>query len=53
MFGPDWQVGCKSCSFWADNFDGIIEHLHQRDVTFVAISRAPLATLEAFKRRMD
>jgi predicted dithiol-disulfide oxidoreductase (DUF899 family) len=53
MFGPDWQVGCKSCSFWADNFDGIIDHLHQRDVTFVAISRAPLATLEAFKRRMD
>ena len=52
MYGPDWQAGCKSCSFWADNFDGIVEHLAARDVTFVAISRAPLATLEAFKKRM-
>jgi predicted dithiol-disulfide oxidoreductase (DUF899 family) len=52
MFAPGWQVGCKSCSFWADNFDGIVPHLRQRDVAFVAVSRAPLETLEAFKRRM-
>jgi len=52
MFGPDWQTGCKSCSFWSDNFNGIVDHLKQRDVTLVAISRAPLATLEAFKTRM-
>jgi predicted dithiol-disulfide oxidoreductase (DUF899 family) len=48
MFGPDWESGCKSCSFWADNFNGIVPHLNQRDVTFVAISRAPLAKLSAF-----
>ena len=52
MFGPDWEAGCKSCSFWADNFNSIIIHLNQRDVAMVAISRAPLARLEAFKRRM-
>lgn len=52
MFGPDWEVGCKSCSFWADNFNGIARHLKQRDVSFLAVSRAPLAKLEAFKRRM-
>ncbi len=52
MYGPDWQAGCKSCSFWADNFDGVVEHLAARDVAFVAISRAPLETLEAFKKRM-
>ena len=52
MFAPDWDAGCKSCSFWADNFNGITAHLNQRDVTFVAISRAPLETLEAFERRM-
>jgi len=50
MFGPGWEVGCKSCSFWADNFDRIVVHLAQRDVTVVAISRAPLAKLEAFKK---
>src|SRR5207302_203613 len=44
--------GCKSCSFWADNFNGIPPHLKQRDVTFLAISRAPLAKLEAFRQRM-
>jgi predicted dithiol-disulfide oxidoreductase (DUF899 family) len=52
MFGPDWEAGCKSCSFWADNFNSIIIHLNQRDVAMVAISRAPLERLEAFKRRM-
>ncbi|WP_105405340.1 thioredoxin family protein [Neorhizobium sp. T7_12] len=52
MFGPDWEEACKSCSFWADNFNGIPIHLNHRDVTFVAISRAPLAKLDAYKKRM-
>ncbi|MDR6819224.1 putative dithiol-disulfide oxidoreductase (DUF899 family) [Neorhizobium sp. 2083] len=52
MFGPDWEEACKSCSFWADNFNGIPIHLNHRDVTFVAISRAPLASIEAYKKRM-
>jgi len=52
MFGPDWEEGCKSCSFWADNFNGIGVHLRHRDVTLVAGSRAPLAKLEAFRKRM-
>lgn len=52
MFGPSWGEGCKSCSFWADNFDGIDIHLAHRDLTFLAISRAPLAKLEAYKQRM-
>jgi predicted dithiol-disulfide oxidoreductase (DUF899 family) len=52
MFAPEWDVGCKSCSFWADNFNGITAHLRQRDVAFVAISRAPLAKLQAFARRL-
>ncbi|CDZ53896.1 DUF899 domain-containing protein [Neorhizobium galegae] len=52
MFGPDWQEACKSCSFWADNFNGIPVHLNHRDVAFVAISRAPLAKLDAYKKRM-
>jgi predicted dithiol-disulfide oxidoreductase (DUF899 family) len=52
MFDPDWQVGCKSCSFWADNFNGIVPHLSQRDVSLVAISRAPLAKLQAFEDRL-
>ena len=52
MFAPDWDAGCKSCSFWADNFNGIDVHLAHRDVSFVAISRAPLAKIDAFQRRM-
>jgi predicted dithiol-disulfide oxidoreductase (DUF899 family) len=52
MFGPDWKEGCKSCSFWADNFERSVVHLAHRDVTMVAISRAPLATLTAFKARL-
>jgi len=52
MLAPDWQEGCKSCSFWADNFNGIDVHLRQRDVSFLAISRAPLSRIEAFKKRM-
>jgi predicted dithiol-disulfide oxidoreductase (DUF899 family) len=52
MFDPSWEAGCKSCSFWADNYSGAIAHLEQRDVTFVTISRAPLDKIEAFKKRM-
>src|SRR3984957_10611497 len=52
MFSPDWKEGCKSCSFWADNFNGIAIHLNHRDVTFTAVSRAPLARIEAYKTRM-
>jgi predicted dithiol-disulfide oxidoreductase (DUF899 family) len=52
MFHPDWNAGCKSCSFWADNYNGALAHLAARDTALVAISRAPLETLEAFKQRM-
>jgi predicted dithiol-disulfide oxidoreductase (DUF899 family) len=52
MFDPDWEAACKSCSFWADGYDGFTAHLEQRDLAFVAVSLAPLAKLEAFKRRM-
>lgn len=52
MFAPEWEAGCKSCSFWADSFNGIVPHLAQRDVSFVSISRAPLAKLQSFERRM-
>jgi predicted dithiol-disulfide oxidoreductase (DUF899 family) len=52
MFGPEWNEGCPSCSFNMDHTDGALVHLAQRDVTFVAISRAPLSKIEAFKRRM-
>jgi predicted dithiol-disulfide oxidoreductase (DUF899 family) len=51
MYGPDWEIGCKSCSFWADNFNGIIPHLNARDVALVAVSRAPLQKLQAQARR--
>jgi predicted dithiol-disulfide oxidoreductase (DUF899 family) len=52
MFAPDWTEGCKSCSFWADGFERMIPHLAARDTTLVAISRAALPKLEAFKARM-
>jgi predicted dithiol-disulfide oxidoreductase (DUF899 family) len=52
MFSPAWDEGCKHCSFWADNYNAIAVHLNHRDVTLVAISRAPLAKIEAFKKRM-
>ncbi|MBI3784549.1 MAG: thioredoxin family protein [Deltaproteobacteria bacterium] len=52
MFAPDWDAGCKHCSFWADNFNGIDVHLKHRDVSFVAISRAPFSKIEAYKKRM-
>ncbi|MGQ0677117.1 MAG: DUF899 domain-containing protein [Rhodospirillales bacterium] len=52
MFDPGWEAGCKGCSFWADSFERNVVHLAHRDVTLVAISRAPLPKLEAFKQRM-
>jgi predicted dithiol-disulfide oxidoreductase (DUF899 family) len=52
MFPPEWEAGCVHCSFWADSFNPIGVHLNHRDTAFVAISRAPLATIEAFQRRM-
>lgn len=52
MFGPDWEAGCPHCSFWADNFDPIVVHLNHRDVTMIAVSRAPYAKLAAYKKRM-
>ena len=52
MLGPEWTEGCKSCSFWSDGFDGVGIHLAHRDVTFLAISRAPLERIDAYRRRM-
>ena len=53
MFGPDWEQGCVGCSFGSDHIDGFpLLHLQHHDVTYVAVSRAPLAKIEAFKRRM-
>lgn len=53
MYGPDWgDRGCKSCSFWADNFNGIDVHLANRDATLLAVSRAPLSKIEQFKAKM-
>ena len=52
MFGPGWEQGCPSCSFVSDHIDGANWHLPQRDVTLLAVSRAPLAEIEAFKQRM-
>ncbi|WP_233151574.1 thioredoxin family protein [Pelomonas sp. KK5] len=52
MLGPGWEEGCKSCSFMADHVDAMRPHLAQRDVSFIAISRAPLAEIERFRQRM-
>jgi predicted dithiol-disulfide oxidoreductase (DUF899 family) len=52
MFNPEAEAGCQHCSFWADNFNGVVVHMNHRDVTFVAISRAPLAKIEPFRKRM-
>ena len=51
MFAPEWEAGCKSCSFWAESFDHIPIHLAHRDITFLAVSRAPLEKLQAYARR--
>ena len=52
MFGPDWEAGCKSCTFWADNFERIVIHLNARDTNLALISRGPLEKLLAYRRRM-
>lgn len=52
MYGTDWDDGCPSCSFWADNFNGIDIHLAHRDITLVMIGKAPYRTLAAYKDRM-
>lgn len=52
MLGPDWAEGCPSCSYMADHVDGMNVHLAQRDIQFVAVSRAPLAQIERFRARM-
>jgi predicted dithiol-disulfide oxidoreductase (DUF899 family) len=52
MFGPNWQEGCPSCSYVCDHLDGALPHLAARDVSLVMISRAPLAKIEPFKKRM-
>ena len=52
MFGDDWEAGCPSCSFWADGFDGTVDHMAQRDASFVVISNASLDKLRAFRDRM-
>src|SRR5262249_27197833 len=52
MLGPDWKEGCPSCSFLADSFDPSVVHLAARDTTLVAVSRASLPQIDAFKKRM-
>lgn len=52
MFQPDWDAGCRGCSFWADGFDRTVPHLAARDVSLWAISRAPLAKLQAYAQRL-
>ena len=52
MYGPEWDEGCPSCSFWADNYNGTLAHLTARNTRFVTVSRAPLSTLDAYKQRM-
>lgn len=52
MFGPDWEAGCPSCSFWADNLNGVQDHLAQRDCSLVLVSNAPLDKLSLYKARM-
>lgn len=52
MYGENWKEGCPSCSFWADNFNGIDVHLAHRDIAFVVVSVAPFEKLDAYRRRM-
>ena len=52
MFGPDWDAGCPSCSLEADHAEGAIVHLENHDVAYVRVSRAPLAKIEAYRKRM-
>jgi predicted dithiol-disulfide oxidoreductase (DUF899 family) len=52
MFGPSYEAGCPTCSSMVDGLDGLLPHLHARDVTLLLVSRAPLARLQAYKQRM-
>jgi len=52
MFGADWKAGCPHCSFWMDNYEGIVVHLNHRDVSLAAVSRAPIERLLAYRKRM-
>lgn len=52
MFGPDWEEGCTGCSFFADQIEGALLHLRHHDVSFAAVSRAPIGKLDAYRRRM-
>jgi predicted dithiol-disulfide oxidoreductase (DUF899 family) len=52
MFAPEWEEGCPSCSILGDHIDGSVTHLANRDVTLIAVSRAPIAKIEAFKKRL-
>ncbi|MCR6501153.1 thioredoxin family protein [Shinella sp. CPCC 101442] len=52
MYGPEWDAGCPGCSFMADHIDGMLPHLNNHDVTMIAVSRAPLEKLEAYRKRM-
>jgi predicted dithiol-disulfide oxidoreductase (DUF899 family) len=52
MFGPSYEAGCPTCSSMADGINGVLPHLHARDVTFLFVSQAPLEKLQAYKRRM-
>lgn len=53
MYGPEWDVGCKSCSFWADNYNGVVAHLAARDVSLIAVSRTSLDNINNFSKRMN
>lgn len=52
MMGPEWEAGCPGCSFLSDHIDGTLPHLNNHDVTWVAVSRAPVEKIEAYKKRM-
>ncbi len=52
MMGPDWEEGCPSCSFWADNYNGTLVHLAHRDTAFAAVSRTSIDNIEAYRQRM-
>lgn len=52
MFGPDWEEGCLGCSFQSDHVDAARQHFEHRDVSFAAVSRAPIAKIEAYRKRM-
>lgn len=52
MYGPDWKQACPSCSFWADNYNGVAVHLAHRDTALVAISNTSLENIEAYRERM-